>query len=942
MSLSTRILSIIWLFISPLGMHAGAPIEDDRSHGDLFIQRSGKLGTLDDRSFLRRIWLDLAGVLPSPQKAEAFLADTNQDKYNAEIDALLQSEAFTDRWTTFFEDLFQVHHILEFKATYRNAFHENMRSMVAANRGWDEIATSLITGTGAGNDPNANMLFWAKDAFQETQRQDYLDDQAAWISDTMLGVQTLCISCHDGQYHLEEVNTGLSQMTRQEFWGLSAFLSSTYFYSGETIELGEKSKRANIAESRAADLEDTEVTGQVEADDEEGEDGEESEEEGEEGEDTEDDGEGSEDDGEEADPEEDGEGSEDDGEEADSGEDGEGSEDDGEEADPEDDGEGSEDDGEEGDSEDDGEGSEDDGEEADSEDDGEGSENDGEEGDSEDDGEEDDSEEEHCEDDESEEDDGESDDSEDESEEDESEEDDGESNDSEDESEEDESEEDDGESDDSEDESEEDESEEDDGESDDSEEDDGESDDAEEDNESEQEHCEDEEGEDDSESGDGESDDAEDDGESDDTEDDGESDDEGDDEEGEDDEGEEEEEDEGEDDEEDAFFNNLQLIDVENTSIDINNGLTFQLINLDTPETSIANNPDGQYHANTKAGQGMRPPRSGGVIQPAWPFTGETPQPGEPRREALARILTSDRQFARNMVNRIWAHFFGEGFVEPLNSFDLARVDHASADAFGLKVQPRDSQILEELTDSFIANQYDIRALIRQITTSPIYLADYANSPAGANKSQPGGYWTDNKRVRRVEAETIVDSIYAVLGLSPKFIVTGQSGKIYNSAWQLPSTNEPNEEAIFQPDSDDLRVNVEELGYDSEEELFYYLDTTSEIQTYFGRGDYPNGTARNNENNIQNSLFLMNSEILNYWLQDWQMAPNLANLINAYGAGDISQDQVITKLYHDILFRDPNPAERQSVHNHINGLSPEETVTDLTWALINHPDFIHK
>ena len=73
-----------------------------------------------------------------------------------------------------------MHHILEFKATYRNAFHENMRSMVAANRGWDEIATSLITGTGAGNDPNANMLFWAKDAFQETQRQDYLDDQAAW------------------------------------------------------------------------------------------------------------------------------------------------------------------------------------------------------------------------------------------------------------------------------------------------------------------------------------------------------------------------------------------------------------------------------------------------------------------------------------------------------------------------------------------------------------------------------------------------------------------------------------------------------------------------------------------------------------------------------------------------------------------------------------------
>ncbi len=215
---------------------AGGTLDDVFRTGKRAASPQAETMLADDLTFLRRVHLDLAGVIPDRATVARFTSDERRDKRAREIERLLASEAFTERLTTFFNDLFMNHAMLEDSGAYRNAFHDMLREMVAKNTPYDEMARRIIAGTGRGDSREAAMFLWAKEAFEEKWRYDYLDDQTAWLSETMLGVQTRCISCHDGQYRLEEVNVGLSTMRRRDFWGMAAFLSSTYFQPREEEE----------------------------------------------------------------------------------------------------------------------------------------------------------------------------------------------------------------------------------------------------------------------------------------------------------------------------------------------------------------------------------------------------------------------------------------------------------------------------------------------------------------------------------------------------------------------------------------------------------------------------------------------------------------------------------------------------------------------------------
>ncbi len=80
------------------------------------------------------------------------------------------------------------------------------------------------------------------------------------------------------------------------------------------------------------------------------------------------------------------------------------------------------------------------------------------------------------------------------------------------------------------------------------------------------------------------------------------------------------------------------------------------------------------------------------------------------RRTELAKLITdpSNDQFARAFVNRMWGHFMGRGFVQPVDDFG----DHNP---------PSHPELLDKLTADFKASGYDIKALIRWITLSEPY-----------------------------------------------------------------------------------------------------------------------------------------------------------------------------------------------------------------------------
>ena len=166
---------------------------------------------------------------------------------------------------------------------------------------------------------------------------------------------------------------------------------------------------------------------------------------------------------------------------------------------------------------------------------------------------------------------------------------------------------------------------------------------------------------------------------------------------------------------------------------------------------------NGDYLAESDAGTGMRPSRVGGVAQPVYLFTGEQPKPSETRREALARMITKDRQFARNIVNRIWAELFGSGFVTVDQGFDPARISKKMARVNKTTVQAKQAKLMERLTDYFIDSNFNARLLMKEILGSILYQIDYKNLPATAFPGE-GPYFGGKQRVRRLDAESIIES----------------------------------------------------------------------------------------------------------------------------------------------------------------------------------------
>ena len=100
---------------------------------------------------------------------------------------------------------------------------------------------------------------------------------------------------------------------------------------------------------------------------------------------------------------------------------------------------------------------------------------------------------------------------------------------------------------------------------------------------------------------------------------------------------------------------------------------------------------------------------------------GATPDPAKERREEFARLLIrrDNLQFARAVVNRYWAHFFGRGIVHPVEDFSG-------------RFKPSHPELLDELAREFVAWGYDLKWLVWKITGSRTYQLSSRVSPKKA------------------------------------------------------------------------------------------------------------------------------------------------------------------------------------------------------------------
>ena len=182
-----------------------------------------------DAEFLRRVTLDLTGRIPDAAAVQAFVADTTAGKRAKKIDELIASDAFSDRWTMWFGDLVQ--NVLASNNTReyyqgRNAYYLWIRDSFRASKPYDAMVRELVTGAGD-SFVTGTANYVVRQRQPNGPPQDTYDNLATHSAEKFLGIPMLCVSCHGGKRHLEEVNGYLAAKTREDFWKMAAFFSRT-------------------------------------------------------------------------------------------------------------------------------------------------------------------------------------------------------------------------------------------------------------------------------------------------------------------------------------------------------------------------------------------------------------------------------------------------------------------------------------------------------------------------------------------------------------------------------------------------------------------------------------------------------------------------------------------------------------------------------------------
>jgi hypothetical protein len=319
--------------------------------------------------------------------------------------------------------------------------------------------------------------------------------------------------------------------------------------------------------------------------------------------------------------------------------------------------------------------------------------------------------------------------------------------------------------------------------------------------------------------------------------------------------------------------------------------------------TTTGNRPARVAPTGCKSGQPCY------YVPPQYIFNGDSPKPGENYRQALARNVTADIQFARATVNYMWAHFFGRGLVDPPNTFDPARLDPNNPPPAPWTLQPTNPALLNALAQHFVAGGYDLKALMREIASSDTY--QLSSRYDGEWKADWEPYFA-RKFVRRLWSEEVHDAVAQSSGTLPSYSVNGFSDQGFSKvsfAMQLP-------DVVSQPDGN---------------------GTISQFLDAFIRGNRDD-QPRKTEGSILQALQLMNN---NFVVQrSHQTGTNASQLI----AQNITKGNtdLINALFLNILSRYPTTAEMSKALATLpaSGANRTPAVQDLVWSLYNKVDFV--
>src|SRR5439155_2601855 len=159
-----------------------------------------------DQEFIRRAYMDVCGVLPTPAETRKFLESKDAQKRAKLVDELLERPEYADLWTLKWSDVFRSSRkTIQVKGTHN--FQKWLRVHVDRNTPLDQVARDILTANGnTFSNPPANYYRISRDptSLAETTAQLFF------------GIRMQCCKCH---------NHPFERWTQDDYYSLAAFFA---------------------------------------------------------------------------------------------------------------------------------------------------------------------------------------------------------------------------------------------------------------------------------------------------------------------------------------------------------------------------------------------------------------------------------------------------------------------------------------------------------------------------------------------------------------------------------------------------------------------------------------------------------------------------------------------------------------------------------------------
>ena len=293
----------------------------------------------------------------------------------------------------------------------------------------------------------------------------------------------------------------------------------------------------------------------------------------------------------------------------------------------------------------------------------------------------------------------------------------------------------------------------------------------------------------------------------------------------------------------------------------------------------------------------VKDPRTGKSARPR--FLGEeTPEfdAGRDPLEELARWITRPENpyFARAQVNRIWHHLMGRGLVDPIDDFRATN-------------PPSHPELLEELTEDFVAHGFDLMHVVRRIMSSRAY--GLAAIPNASNRADEVNY--SRALIARLSAEQLLDSLAQALNVRLEF--NGYPAGL--RAAQVPGVN---------------AVRLRDRSPSSPDQFLKFFGRPPRLMVC--------ECERSGSTTLNQAFQLISGPLMD------DLLTRSDNRIGRLLSSGQSDAEIVTELYWATISRPPTGLELDATI----ALLPEtgssrdrrETLEDLTWGLVNSKEFL--